>query len=79
MEDSDNLVEKLIRQAFGLLLEIRGGPHACRLLREVVVFLTTVTSGRRSRGPAMVLSVGLVQLPESPASLDPQPDPPLRP
>ncbi len=76
MKNPKDLIERLVQQAFGLLLQIRARPDAGRLLREVLAFLKLVLSEQNHRGPAMVVSVGLVRLPNALASLDPEPDPP---
>jgi hypothetical protein len=55
-------VEAMVRQAFGLLLEIRGHPEAKPLLGQVIAFLKMLVADPTTDCPPMVVSIRAVRI-----------------
>ncbi len=55
-------IERLVRQAFGLLLEIRRDRQARRLLTLAVAFLKMLVRQTRTNEPPVVLSVQALRI-----------------
>ena len=60
---STRKLQALIREAFGLLLELRSHPEAHRLLSQAVAFLHLLVRGGDTNTPAMIVSVRVMRLP----------------
>lgn len=58
-------VEALVRQAFGLLLEIRTHPEALPLLGQAIAFLKMLVEDPATGTQTMVVSVRAVRIRES--------------
>jgi hypothetical protein len=55
-------VEALVRQAFGLLLEIRSHPEAKLLLSKAVAFLKMLIESPATDSPPLVVSIRAVRI-----------------
>jgi hypothetical protein len=55
-------VEALVRQAFALLLEIRGQPEAQPRLGQAIAFLKMLAEDPKSGFPPLVVSVRAVRI-----------------
>ncbi len=61
MNSREASVESLVRQAFGLLLELRQNRHAQRLLPLAVAYLETLCRDTTARELPVIVSVRAVQ------------------
>jgi hypothetical protein len=55
-------VEALVRQAFGLLLEIRSRPRAKPLLGQAIAFLNMLVENPATGSPPLVVSIRAVRI-----------------
>lgn len=55
-------IEAQVRQAFGLLLEIRSQPEAPNLLGQAIAFLTMLVQGADAQAQPVVISVQAVRI-----------------
>jgi hypothetical protein len=55
-------VEALVRQAFGLLLEIRSQPEAKLLLGKAIAFLAMLVQNPATGSPPLVVSIRAVRI-----------------
>ena len=62
MRDGEKLKKALVREAFGLLLELRSREEAPKLLREAVAFLRMLESQEQTSAVPFVVSVQLMRL-----------------
>jgi hypothetical protein len=62
MSRSTPSVEALVRQAFGLLLEIRSQPEAKPLLGQAIAFLKMLVENPATGSPPLVVSIRAVRL-----------------
>jgi len=58
-------VEPMVREAFGLLMELRGRPEAPRLLKQALAFLQMLTQDGATSKIPVVFSVQIVSLRKS--------------
>lgn len=54
--------QKMAREAFGLLLEMRERKDACQLLTQAIAFLEVLARAKEINAPPIVLSVRVMQL-----------------
>ncbi len=59
-----DLTQKLVRQAFGLILELRAHEEAPRLLSKAISFLEMLARERDSTAPPVMVSVRVLRLPK---------------
>jgi hypothetical protein len=62
MSRSTPSVEALVRQAFGLLLEIRSRPQAQPRLGQVIAFLKMLAEDPTAGPPPLVVSIRAVRI-----------------
>jgi len=62
MSRTTPLVEALVRQAFGLLLEIRSHPRAKPLLSQAIAFLRMLAEEPQADCPPLVVSIRAVRI-----------------
>jgi hypothetical protein len=65
MRRSGNSVEFMVREAFGLVIELRGRREAPRLLSEAIAFLKMLARDASNVAPPMVVSIRALRLPKS--------------
>lgn len=59
------VIEAMVRDAFGLLLEIRGQKEAGRLLNLAIAFLKLLLCDTKAQAPPLVISVQAVRIRET--------------
>jgi hypothetical protein len=62
MDRTKPAIEVLVRQAFGLLLEIRSHPEAKPLLGQAIAFLRMLVQESEAASPPLVVSVRAVRI-----------------
>jgi len=65
MKTTSRSTQKITRQAFGLLLELRGREDAHQLLTKALAFLEVLAREKEVNAAPIVLSVRLMQLRKS--------------
>jgi hypothetical protein len=65
MKDAPRITQKLARQAFGILLELRAREDAHTLLNQAIAFLGMLAREKDTSAPPIMLSVRVMQLRKS--------------
>jgi hypothetical protein len=65
MRRGGNSVESMVREAFGLVIELRGRHEAARLLSQAIAFLKMLTREGDAVALPVVVSVRAMHLPKS--------------
>jgi len=65
MKAKPRTTQKMVRQAFGLLLEIRERENSCQLLTQAIAFLEMLARGNQVNAAPIMLSVRVMQLRKS--------------
>ena len=65
MKSTPRATQKMARQAFGLLLEMRERENAHHLLAQAIAFLEMLTREKNVKAASIMLSVRVMQLRKS--------------
>jgi hypothetical protein len=65
MKGTVRTTQKMAREAFGLLLELRERKDACQLLTQAIAFLEVLAREKEINATPIVLSIRVMQLRKS--------------